>query len=768
MTALTTLPANFLPRFFGEGNDIRWSEVKPGSGPKAKALEPFLAQAKSGWTQLILPRLSHGRLVWYAMAPSAQTGRLLRDDLLAFVGPSYARFNGEQAQLRPGDAVEAVVAEIQDVRCYTLRVVDPELKDDCRNRLRDMLRMQARRPTSLRTVPRPVGRVLRDFELSTQSGTPDDARGYLDELGQTGQVSARNLAFLEVHLHDAFDNWDALQSLLDDGALVQARRPVRVTRALIRAVYHLHLQKFEAAGNAAGALEQFESKVWPKFSRLYVSLSGLSGPEVVKSFLLDAARASPPNSARRDVLLEQVSQHDEDRPYIEALGALIPDTFQVPPAEPLLEQAKSAYWKGDFDATFELLSRCEPTTEVLATRIRCALGIGTLDAVMTMLGEWEAASEHVRGEIHATPRAQKEIVALQRLFDELADGSGSAESERRALPQNWLEWFERLAAEPTWSAAVAVAKQGADEWSVDELSEKPGLVHALVERLQLDLPPEAATRLSNALPHLMTFFVKRGEGLSSYGPVQRALLDRLVILEDPSAAVVKAAGAIIHALHAGGIGQAGCGDALRAVTAAWKEVPSVDLIDWALDMLESLVTTQSVAPEAQLEFAATLRGQLDRWRDRRDAGQVALFQQLAIELGASQLAHGLEGVATDDEEGDDESPLEQALAGKTVALYSLRVEVLRRTKSVLAALVPNAKVQTFSDKVASAPLASAARNADLFVVMTGAAKHAATDSIAAHRGSDLPTLHVHATGTSSLIRVMAGCCTASQRSGIGA
>lgn len=768
MTHAPALPPRFLERFFGHGNEIRWAKIRPGAGTnESQELAPFLSQAKPGWTQLVLPRVVPGQkhLVWYALASSAQAGRHLRDDLLAFVGPSYTHFLGQQGLLNPKDPTDRLVAEIPGVRCYKLWVNDRSLAPECFARLCAMLKMQSQRPSTVRTVPRPVGRILRDFELATLSTSPSDAWDYLKELRQSGQVSARNLAFLEVHLHDSFGDEDALARVLDDGALVQARRPTRVTGALIRAVYRQQLQAFEDAGDPAGALAHFEEVVRPRFGRLYASMSGLRGPEITKSFLLVAATAGTPQAAQRDVLLDQYPKGAVDRGYIEALAGLIADAKQLPPEQPLLEQAKTARWCGDLDRALELLGQCERSGEVLAARMACAIAIGSLEAVIEVLAELEDAPTELRAELEQRPHFEREREQLLRAFDELAAPEPASDELLVAPPDDWLAWMDRLRTTPTWSGAVEVAKQGALAWNVEPLLNDPDAVAALAEGLVEEMDAEAARRLSHALPHWITFFAGRAAGKRAAVPVLLALFDRLLLLEDLSAETVKAAGRLIAALQEAHVGQAACGERLRTLMEAWKEVPALRLVEWGLDFLETLLTTRAVDRETQLAFAVHLRGEFDRWRERVDVGQVALFGQLARELRSDGLANGLRRPATHGESEHAENAMARALRGKRVALYSLRREVLRRAGRVLKDLVPGLEVLGFSDKVGSASLGAAARNSDVFVVVTGAAKHAATEFIKAQRPKDMATLEVHAVGTSALVRSL--CDWAEVQSTIG-
>jgi hypothetical protein len=108
----------------------------------------------------------------------------------------------------------------------------------------------------------------------------------------------------------------------------------------------------------------------------------------------------------------------------------------------------------------------------------------------------------------------------------------------------------------------------------------------------------------------------------------------------------------------------------------------------------------------------------------------------------------------------DESTPEQdgqpwdRLRDRTVALYSLQESALRRAAATLRDLVPSITVVCFHDRVGGAPsLKAAAATADLFVIATTVAKHAATGFIEANR-RDKPVLYARGGGSASLLAAL--------------
>lgn len=88
-------------------------------------------------------------------------------------------------------------------------------------------------------------------------------------------------------------------------------------------------------------------------------------------------------------------------------------------------------------------------------------------------------------------------------------------------------------------------------------------------------------------------------------------------------------------------------------------------------------------------------------------------------------------------------------------MYSLQESALRRAARVIEELSPGSRVDTFNDHVGgSAALRKASTTADIFIIATGAAKHAATTFIEDHRPKGLQTGYARGKGSASLLEAL--------------
>ena len=175
------------------------------------------------------------------------------------------------------------------------------------------------------------------------------------------------------------------------------------------------------------------------------------------------------------------------------------------------------------------------------------------------------------------------------------------------------------------------------------------------------------------------------------------------------------------------------------------DTPAVATI--ALESIEVVIAAASPAPSERQAFLIAVAAVFQRWYRRIDKADFVLLRHFAEELGVADAV-----TQPEPERGESDSRSEwDDLDGKRVSLYSLQESALRRAALVVSELCPGARVTTFHDHVGSPSLRTASTTADVFVLATGAAKHAATTFIEAHRPSGSITLYARGQGSASLV-----------------
>ncbi len=163
-----------------------------------------------------------------------------------------------------------------------------------------------------------------------------------------------------------------------------------------------------------------------------------------------------------------------------------------------------------------------------------------------------------------------------------------------------------------------------------------------------------------------------------------------------------------------------------------------------LDIVDSLVLSACPDEAARQQLGYRLLTPLSRHAERLDVADLSFARVLDGELGL--------GLSWQTEQ-DDELAQSEAWqsADVNLLLYSLDEKVLKRVTEQLNSVAPNVRVTASSDHVGSPRLRQWVQSADLVVLITRCAKHAATGFISAHTNSE-KIAYVDGSGSASLLR----------------
>jgi hypothetical protein len=168
----------------------------------------------------------------------------------------------------------------------------------------------------------------------------------------------------------------------------------------------------------------------------------------------------------------------------------------------------------------------------------------------------------------------------------------------------------------------------------------------------------------------------------------------------------------------------------------WDRYASPATLDWMTDTLGSLVAHPAADGDARRSLCEAVFAGCACFQRHVSPEARDLLRLIANDIGAEKEFEGYLPQA--EETAADEEDLFGALAGKAVAVYTLTERAGRQFKQVLEGRVAGVSVSLCHDQDGSKRLKQLARQADLFVVVTASAKHAATDCIDASRGKELP------------------------------
>jgi len=740
------------PRFFGEGNLIRWAAIEAGNLPESnqRSIAPWIEDLKREKDPLFLPRVTDDgtkETIWYGMAQGARTFRQLQEELIAFVGPTYSDFHGQPTHLDPDCGVELVLSEVFGNRVIRLRTRGIDHAKTVRIKLELRRKLEAQRPTQSTLIPRPTGRILSDFNEAIRLRDSGLADSHISELKSLGRLKAADLLFLDVLAREVDQDWE---TILGNQELMELEHPRRVRKAIIEAVHQTQLLEFKESDHPKEALTHFRDSVWPQYRAIYSSREGIrgEGEAVDTGFMLKALTKDPPNLILRDTILNEVGSDAEHRSWLETLAGEFSDqdTTVVADADPI-QDGWDAYRLGDLDSAWNHIADTVDGQGRIALMINCAQDSQSLQWAKQALQAIDQAPRKTQDTILEKPH-------FVRIVDELRNLQSPSDPEADSVPSDWLDWARGLASDSDWPEAVSIAEKGVAEWSLEEIASDHEKANELAELLDIGYSKHPDT-LQRCLTHLLTAITVLETVPENLRPIMNFLVLLVVTDDRPGSAYFRTLTDVLEIELGLGMSSEDYRSRMNQdVTTCIEDNSSPSNLDDILDLIDLLIWSPCRDESARLTVFTMAMDLAQRSIQRVDTGQLHLLRDYSQELGVElsiPLTERLEEIenATVSEEQDPFG----GLRGRSVALYSLQESVLQRVSRTLAAAGIET-VQTFSEHGGTPALKKAAQTKDIFVIATRAAKHAATGFIEMHRpeSEKALTLYPKGKGSASMLR----------------
>lgn len=735
MTALSDVDS-LIAEFFGAGNDLNLDDLAPDLAAWLEAR--IISMRAEPLGAHVLPRRVGATTRWYGLAHSPRQLRELQQGLDAFVGPTYGRI-GRALPLDPTDAIDAAIHSFTGGHALVFNVI-PGAHKAVRTSLGILDELNAQMPHRELAMSRPLGRLLREFEMAVVAGLRAESSRALDDIEASGQLSAQNLVFLRMRRLGGLHDDEGLLAIPELATVMLIRRPARVSADLLRAVYNAELARFEPGQDVAGAIKHFVDVVLTRYPGLLKSRHGILIPEAIKFFMLHAAAVHPGQPQLRTELLDLADVAVQDLDFLRAIHAHVgPQPGSVPST---VDEAANAIRGGQFDLGLMLADALPPGLDRAELLIRCAVEIDSLEAM-------QAAADAVAG----LSADQRDALVQSRWYSgPWAQITASlALDSPDAAPKSWSAWFAKAATSGPFGNALQIAERGVVEWSISEFL-RGREFESIAASLTTNVDGAALRLMRDGLPFLLQFLDRADDG-EVLGPLYSDLLVVLAAEDDLSAGDSQVVVNIVATLLEAGVTGGQYVELVQDVRSLWDRIDSPAHLDAGLEMLDVLLLNPCAAPAERDLFLQSLVVSFRRWHRRARVDQWVLLEDLADELGASAAVEAIRTAPeADTSVPAPERTYQRALVGRTVAIYSLTEGAALRARDFLQRSFDDVTVELSHDHVATARLRTLARTADVFVIATRSAKHAATTYIEAERTQGWPVLYPGGKGSASIIR----------------
>lgn len=748
----------FLETFFSGDNRFHWTAITAGDSSVRDLYVWAERLLQDPPLPTVLPYANAKDTTWYALAPNDLALRRLAEDLLAFAGPTWSSLRGTPSPLIPQSPVDQEVWKVSEGQAFKFEGAQAQSGElGLKAALNRMRVVWSREKRSEMTLPESRDLLLRRFAMAIAAQNRKEAEQALEALKLNHHLDAQNLLFLQVRM--LYELGRSLELLNLDGwdDLLRNRRPLAVTEAMAAAVYSVYLETYESQDDPAKALEAYRDVVKPRFETLGAYHGNSRHPALLKLRMLHALSASsPPRPELLEALVNQAGD-PATRKYLIRLKALAPAALVVPVAvpeavtpSPAVDPLSEAIENLDFDHAFELACTLPPSERKVQVLAMCAEEFETLEAEQALLKAFEELD--VKG--------QERILSSRKLRKQLEALTEAPQGQAPPRPEDWLGWVQAVLAAPSWKQALDAATRGVREWPIAALAETPSRVAELVSLLRASHSPEAQRILMNGLPHLIQAVLQDAERpRSSFVELYAALRDLLLFEGSRNRSEADLFANLSEATLDLGMNAREYQELLGYAEEIWRNIASPATVSWLLAFLELLAVYPCPDRGARQALLVQLVPELRGFAPRMDRLQHQMLAAVARDFGMEAL---LDGWPFPEKE-DPEVQLEwSVLRDKKMLMYSLQIRMMQRVGETLQKREPSLKITYTEEKSGSPTLRSQVRNADIVVVHTWHAKHAAGNFIEDHLPPHAAYLRPEGSGSESIMRAIEYYCRSLQ------
>ncbi|GAA0251973.1 hypothetical protein GCM10010492_60560 [Saccharothrix mutabilis subsp. mutabilis] len=643
-----------------------------------------------GW--LVLP-LDRAPQAFYLLSEDREGQRRGREVLQAFLGPVASI-----TSVSPDPAADHVDRLLEEASLRHISHIRREngQPGDLLTRIEDAVATVKGKDARLRLISPSYVDLLRDLRLALLNRDGRLAERIFEDIKLTGRLSAENIRFLRVEVLGRLERWRELRDQRNLAQLLRVRRPRVVNEILLEMVWHTEVAGLVNTGRSTREMF-YEADLGARYGSLIsaVDVPASAGGRAVG--VVTAVALGDPERVKRLLL---AAEDDVER---RRLTALAEGELEVPAASVALRDLFEEGQSGAFIRAFLEA----PVADLADLAVQATLDSEDLEHafdVLTAVNGLEAAAV-----LRPDRRLLRDIEDLARLVGGSCAG--------------WPEWCERLARDVAWPDAANVARRQCDSWE--------GLSQLTAEdvRVAADALSSAWDGINGAQVAASLDVLCRAAAAAAGTGAAGEFCDTVLVLlaeqENLSSPVREAYSLLLERILDGGPSGSRYRDAVELTARLWRRAAAASSVDWGIGLVDALLVAPSFDPSLRLSVIAEILRKAQNYHHRLSARQRSELVALGEECGVP--------VVLPEQQFTETGNAWTKLDGKVVGLYTLLPGAAASLARRLALLCSPGSFESNSDTVGTAALRSLATRADVLVVDTWHASHAATDAIDAVR-----------------------------------
>lgn len=619
---------------------------------------------------------------YYIAAYSQKDWSIISTLVKSFIGPSFSDFNGVKKTLDGSSDIEKFI--LKQELAFLSKVSIPnntEAKKIAETTFKKMYDLYQFSPNKHMQVSQYIDSVIENFKQSLLIQDIGTAQKIISQIKAESRLDALNLKFMEIELAYSTNNFEAIINDNLINQIINSRKPLRIRLHIIEAFFHAYLS------------------------------SEIDNKEIISIY------AKETRSTISSLLFNCPANATDAVKCIFALGYLNND-IQIKEIKKLLFSIDAnQYLSHDIKHKLQEKISSDTSDQSKDDNQQNYYISARASVINANNSDTLEAAEIVHSKLETLQDKEKSELIKESIHIHKSDGNILS-------PHNWIDWLNYLSNE-SFKNSSTLAEHALEEWPIDSFISDPTDVKEISNAIQSIEKDYAIQRFIHALPLFIESF-KRSKHFPNPMLLQMyvSILEIITVYDIQDQTTLVISQEIAETLLQLSLSSNQYTDILSMIDSIVDKTNGRNFINWLLDYAELLISenaSDTVVRDRTLANVLTKIFDQKQWLEEY---QLKLILKLSSLIGIQELFSDIEF------EQDEKfiSPWAK-YEDKTIGIYTLSENAARHAKEYLEEHVKNVKVLLNHDKAATEALRNMATTSDYLVLVTQAAKHAATGEI---------------------------------------